>query len=219
MLRAQDGYAGAAQCLRRRGALPIRHARAARDRSRRRRVLERLCSGVLRTGNLNGTGASDLSTGAQEPQGIALDPGSGMVYWAEAATGRIEVGNLNGTGTPQTLYTEPAGARPTDVAIDAAAGKLYWTDEGSGAIKVGSTRGRGTPSTLYSDPGAAHPHGYRDRLGGGQALLDGRRQRRNPRRRAGRRRGEDALQGARRLAPERHRDGVLDEQALLDRRG
>ena len=39
-------------------------------------------SGVLRTGKLNGTGASDVSTGAQEPQGIALDPA------AKSSTGR-----------------------------------------------------------------------------------------------------------------------------------
>lgn len=124
-------------------------------------------SGVLRTGKLNGTGASDVSTGAQEPQGIALNPGSGKVYWAEAATGRIEVGNLNGTGTPQTLYTEPAGAQPTDLAIDAAAGKLYWTDAGSGAIEVGGSTG-GTPSTLYSEPGAAHPTGLTIDSGAGK---------------------------------------------------
>jgi DNA-binding beta-propeller fold protein YncE len=116
-------------------------------------------SGLLRVGDLNGTGAHSLFGNLQEPEGVALDPAAGKIYWAEAPTGRIQVRDLNGTGASQTLYTEPGGARPTGLAIDAAAGKLYWTDEGSGAIVVGSTTGGGAPSTLDSEPAAAHPTG------------------------------------------------------------
>jgi hypothetical protein len=119
-------------------------------------------SGVLRTGNLSGTGAASLLTGLQSPGGIVLAPTAGKIYWAEApeaAAGKIQVGELNGAAAPQTLYTEPAGARPADLAIDAGAGKLYWTDEGSGAIETATTAGGGAPSVLYSEPQAAHPSG------------------------------------------------------------
>ena len=108
-------------------------------------------TGQLWTSNVNGTGASMLFSGLQEPAGIALDPAAGLIYWAEPGQWRIEVGNLNGTGTPKTLYARGAG-RPVDVAIDAAAGKLYWTDEISGRIMEGTTAGGGTPNVLYTEP-------------------------------------------------------------------
>src|ERR1700739_4628807 len=116
-------------------------------------------SGQLRAGNLNGTGASTLFAGEQEPQAIAINPSAGTIYWTDAASNQIRVANLDGQGTPQTLYTEPAGSRPTGIAIDAAAGKLYWTDAGTGEIRVGSLAGGGEPQTLYTEPAGSDPAG------------------------------------------------------------
>ncbi len=116
-------------------------------------------SGLLRVGNLNGTGAATLFAGEQEPQGIAINPSAGTIYWADATTGQIRVANLDGQGAPQTLYTEPEGSRPTGVAINAAAGKLYWTDAGTAQIRVGSLAGGGEPQTLYTEPAGSDPTG------------------------------------------------------------
>lgn len=116
-------------------------------------------TGLLRAGNLSGTGAATLFASEQEPQGIAINPAAGTIYWADAATGQIRVANLDGQGTPQTLYTEPEGSRPTGMAINAAAGKLYWTDAGSGQIRAGSLAGGGEPQTLYTEPAGSEPAG------------------------------------------------------------
>lgn len=126
-------------------------------------------SAQLRLGSLAGGTAEKLFEGEETPSEIAVNPAAGTIYWADAATGTIRVGELGGTGAPQTLYTEPAGARPVGVAINAAAGKIYWTDEESGKVQVGSIAGGGTPQTLFTEPEGSHPTGMAISSGTGPA--------------------------------------------------
>jgi DNA-binding beta-propeller fold protein YncE len=104
--------------------------------------------GAVRVGDLGGSGARSLFSEAN-PQGIAIDPATGKIYWADKA-GAIRVANLDGTGA-QDLYTGESS--PSGVAIDPAAGLIYWADavSGSGSIRVGNLDGSTAARTLFAN--------------------------------------------------------------------
>jgi hypothetical protein len=112
-------------------------------------------SGAIRVGNLDGSGTpQNLYTGEFFPEGVAVDPAAGKIYWVDAvgsvSPGAIRVGNLDGSGTPQTLFTSED---PFGVAVDPAARKIYWTNFVNGvggAIRVGNLDGSGTPQNLFA---------------------------------------------------------------------
>jgi hypothetical protein len=68
---------------------------------------------AIRVGSLDGGGSpQSLGTNyASEsfPEGVAIDPAAGKIYWAEEGSGAIRVGNLNGSGPPQNLGTNYGG--------------------------------------------------------------------------------------------------------------
>jgi PQQ-like domain len=102
---------------------------------------------VIRVGNLNGTGATDLFTGENYPTQLAVDPAAGKIYWTNEFNGNVRVGNLNGTGAT-SLYTGEGDVG--GVAIDPATGKIYWTSWNLGTIRVGSPDGTAPAQSLYS---------------------------------------------------------------------
>ena len=106
--------------------------------------------GGIRLGGLDGSGSRDLVTPESSPEGIAIDPAAGKIYWADTTSGAIRVANLDGSGA-QNLYTSQS--RPSGVAIDPAAGRIYWADavSGTGAIRVGNLDGSGSPQNLFSN--------------------------------------------------------------------
>ena len=107
-------------------------------------------NGAIRLGGLGGTGAGSLYPAESSPEGIAIDPAAGKIYWADTTSGAIRVANLDGSGV-QNLYTGESQA--SGVAIDPATGKIYWADaiSGSGAIRVGNLNGSGTAQNLFSN--------------------------------------------------------------------
>jgi DNA-binding beta-propeller fold protein YncE len=109
-------------------------------------------TGSLRVGNLDGNGtASSLFTGETFPQGVAIDPAAGTIYWAaDNPASAIRVGSLAG-GAASTLF--PGENRPYGVAIDPTAGKLYWADFGSGTIRVGNLDGTGAHDLFTGESG------------------------------------------------------------------
>jgi hypothetical protein len=104
--------------------------------------------GAVRLGDLGGAGARNLLTGESSPEGVAIDPAAGKIYWADTTAGSIRVANLDGTGA-HDLYT--GESEPSGVAIDPAAGLIYWADavSGSGTIRVGNLDGSGA-RTLFA---------------------------------------------------------------------
>src|SRR5436305_1459953 len=108
----------------------------------------------VRVADLDGTGTPvDLFADGGAPQGVALDPAAGKIYWASLLDGTIRVANLDGTGSPTSLFT--GENFPLGVAIDPAAGKIYWTDSASsanhaGAIRVANLDGTGSPVSLFT---------------------------------------------------------------------
>ena len=74
---------------------------------------------------------------ANIPYGVAIDPATNKIYWANPNNNTISFANLDNTGNGGQLST--AGATPggpRGVAIDPAANKIYWANFGSGAIRV-----------------------------------------------------------------------------------
>ena len=107
-------------------------------------------NGAIRLGGLDGTGAGNLFAPESSPEGIAIDPAAGKMYWADTTSGAIRVANLDGSGV-QNLYTGESQA--SGVAINPATGKIYWADAitGTGAIRVGNLDGSGSAQDLFSN--------------------------------------------------------------------
>jgi DNA-binding beta-propeller fold protein YncE len=107
-------------------------------------------NGAIRLGGLDGTGAGNLFAPESSPEGIAIDPAAGKLYWADTTSGAIRVANLDGSGV-QNLYTGESQA--SGVAINPATGKIYWADAitGTGAIRVGNLDGSGSAQDLFSN--------------------------------------------------------------------
>ena len=60
----------------------------------------------------DGTGGGDLFTGVatvNNPQGVAVDPAAGRIYWANVGGNKISFANLNGSGGGDLIT---AGATP-----------------------------------------------------------------------------------------------------------
>jgi uncharacterized protein (DUF2147 family) len=103
---------------------------------------------AIRVGNLDGSGSPALFNGETGPQGVAIDPAAGKIYWARSTTDAIRVANLDGTGTASNLFT--GESNPRGVAIDPAAGKIYWANVNSGEIRVANLDGSGSASNLFT---------------------------------------------------------------------
>ena len=112
-------------------------------------------AGGLRIGGLDGSAAQNLFTAQSSPEGVAIDPSAGKIYWADTTAGTIRVANLDGSGV-HDLYS--GESQPSGVAIDPATGKIYWANavSGTGVIRVGNLDGSGV-ADLFS--GESYPVG------------------------------------------------------------
>ena len=88
---------------------------------------------------LDGSGGADLiTTGAtvSNPQGVAFDPATGRIYWANDGANTISFANLNGSGGGDLVTTGATVNQPIGVAIDTTARRIYWGNTGGGGNKV-----------------------------------------------------------------------------------
>ena len=71
----------------------------------------------IQRANLDGSGVEDLVTsGLDNPEGLALDLGAGKMYWTDPVTAKIQRANLDGSGV-EDLVT--SGLRwPAGLALD-----------------------------------------------------------------------------------------------------
>ncbi|MGI8924159.1 MAG: hypothetical protein ACR2HJ_09010 [Fimbriimonadales bacterium] len=60
-----------------------------------------------------------------KPNKLALDIGSGKVYWTDYVVDIVRRSNLDGSGI-QNLYTPPFNRNPQGIALDLVAGQVYW---------------------------------------------------------------------------------------------
>jgi DNA-binding beta-propeller fold protein YncE len=108
--------------------------------------------GSIRVANLDGTGTAASLVGSEAlPVGVAIDPATGKIYWADASSGDIRVGNLDGSGAAATLFN--GQNNPQGVAIDPATGKIYWANFNSDQIVVANLDGSGSATALFTGEG------------------------------------------------------------------
>jgi hypothetical protein len=110
------------------------------------------CSGPLNGGNtisfanMDGTGGGTLNTSGATvdgPDGLAIDPAAGRIYWANDHGNTISYASLDGSGG-HDLNT--AGATldcPAGVAVDPGAGRIYWTNYQGNSISYANLDGSG----------------------------------------------------------------------------
>jgi len=95
-------------------------------------VLEVSGGGRLFSANPDGSDKQVLVTGARTPDGIAVHPDAGHVYWTNMGIpafndGSIERADLDG-GNRVTIVGPGDTHTPKQLHLDAAGGKLYWGD-------------------------------------------------------------------------------------------
>ena len=81
----------------------------------------------IQRANLDGSQVETLvTTGLRSPNGIALDPGAGKMYWTDSGRGKIQRANLDGSQVEDLITT---GLRaPNGIVLDPDREKMYWTD-------------------------------------------------------------------------------------------
>ena len=115
----------------------------------------------IQRANLDGSNVEDLiTTGLEEPFGIALDVGRGKMYWTDSGPAKIQRANLDGSNVEDLITT---GLRqPVGIALDVGRGKMYWTDNGTEKIQRANlgggniedlVTGLGTPVGIALDVG------------------------------------------------------------------
>jgi DNA-binding beta-propeller fold protein YncE len=118
--------------------------------------------------NLNGSGGGQIkTTGAtvNGPMGLAIDPATGRVYWANwgnpGGTGvTISYANLDGSGGGGNLPTGTATVLgPHGLAIDHAAGKIYWPNYNGDRISWANLNGSGGGDLMTGAATLAGPRG------------------------------------------------------------
>jgi virginiamycin B lyase len=114
---------------------------------------------VIGRANLDGSGVDQsFIGGANEPQGLAVDPSDTHIYWVNGGTGSIGRADLpNGDNVTQSLITgDPDG--PQGIAVDGA--HIYWTNgqgPGTGSVARADLNGTGVNESLIT--GAIQPGG------------------------------------------------------------
>jgi hypothetical protein len=81
--------------------------------------------------NLDGSGGGDLSTPGVTvdfPNGLAIDPAAGKLYWSNYGASEIAFARLDGTAADTLDTTGATVAGPIGVAIDPARGRIYWAN-------------------------------------------------------------------------------------------
>ena len=114
----------------------------------------------IQRANLDGSGVEDLVTsGLDDPYGLALDLGAGKIYWTDDGTRKIQRANLDGSGVEDLLTSTSGLSVPHSLALDLGAGKMYWTDRGTGKIQRANLDGSGVEDLLTSTSGLNGPYG------------------------------------------------------------
>jgi len=86
--------------------------------------------GKIERADLNGGNRTELvNSGLWAPWSLAVNLGTGMMYWGDVNRGVIEEANLDGSNV-SVLYSRSSGPidDPAGMAMEMAGGYLYWTD-------------------------------------------------------------------------------------------
>ena len=110
------------------------------------------CYGQLQTpdtisfAKLDGTGGGTLNTSGATvlgPDGVAIDPAAGRLYWANEFGNTISYANLDGSGGHDLNTAGATMNCPAGLAIDPAGGRVYWTNLDGNKISYANLNGTG----------------------------------------------------------------------------
>jgi DNA-binding beta-propeller fold protein YncE len=111
-----------------------------------------LFSDTISHANADGTGdGGELDTTgipAQEPEGIAMDPDTGRILWANSGADSISWAAMDGSGGGQ-LNTGAATVNvPIGLTVDTATDRVYWINAGTDTIAYADADGSGQGGEL-----------------------------------------------------------------------
>jgi hypothetical protein len=119
---------------------------------------------------LDGSGGANLATtGAtlNDPTGVAIDPATGRIYWANAIPNKFSFASLGGNGGGDLTTTGATVNGPVGVTIDRAAGRMYWANASGNKISFANLDGSGGGDLATTGATVDHPEGVAiDRAGG-----------------------------------------------------
>ena len=117
----------------------------------------------IQSANLDGSGggkAQDVSPDTiGTPEGIAIDPAAGKIYWADYGNSKIEFANLSGGGGGTLNTTGATISGPFGIGIDPQAGKIYWASSHSNTIGWAHLNGTGGGNLATGSASVQNPIG------------------------------------------------------------
>ena len=126
------------------------------------------CNGPLSGGNtisfanLDGTDGGTLNTSGATvsgPDGLAIDPAAGRVYWANDHANTISYSSLNGSGGHDLNTAGATVDCPAGVAVHPAGGRVYWTNFKGNTISYANLDGSGGGDLPISGATVSGPYG------------------------------------------------------------
>jgi DNA-binding beta-propeller fold protein YncE len=106
-------------------------------------------------GELNLSGATPSG-----PRGLAVDLGTGRIYWANQGNATISFANLDGSGGGGELnISGTTPSKPHGLAIDPAAGRIYWANDEGDPISFANLDGSGGAELNTAGATPAGPYG------------------------------------------------------------
>jgi hypothetical protein len=88
----------------------------------------------------------------EDPVGVAIDPATNKLYWANSFPGGISWANLDGSGGGSLNTAGATVSEPVGVAIDAAANRIYWANASADEFSWASLDGSGGGNVEITGP-------------------------------------------------------------------
>lgn len=113
---------------------------------------------AIKRANLDGTEMETIVGQVEGPQGLALDPAAGKIYWVDWLAQKVQRANLDGSALEDLVDTAPM--RPRFLTLNKTAGMIYWTGRGNGRVwqapMAGGEAGLLTPGESDKTGGIAY---------------------------------------------------------------
>jgi DNA-binding beta-propeller fold protein YncE len=107
--------------------------------------------GMVSGANIDNTGGLNIVPGAATSAfliGVAIDPATNKVYWANFSANRISFANLDGSGGGDLNTVGATVNGPEGVDIDPAANKIYWANTLGNTLSFANLDGTGGGGTV-----------------------------------------------------------------------
>jgi DNA-binding beta-propeller fold protein YncE len=126
------------------------------------------CTGALNGGDtisfskLDGTGGGTLNTTGTTvsgPDGLAIDPRAGRLYWANDHANSISYANLDGSGGHDLNTTGATVKCPAGIAVDPSTHRVYWTNFTGNSISYANLDGSGGGDLPIASATVSGPYG------------------------------------------------------------